>query len=445
VNRRTILVVDGDSELRRVAQARFEAAGYEAFVAADASAALTSMDETSPALVLCALRLPDMCGLELLRRVRFQSPATPVIIVAGVGSVQNAVEAMRAGAYDCIATPVDFDALLLSVARALERHCPREAKPGFEDIIGNARPLLRVLEMAARAAPTDSVVLVCGETGTGKELLAKAIHRNSRRKDGPFITINCGAIPQGLLESELFGHVRGAFTGAITHKRGKVEAADGGTLFLDEIGELPLELQVKMLRLIQNGEIEKVGATESSRVSVRIVAATHRNLKAMVEAGSFREDLYYRLAVIPLELPPLRERAEDIPDLVHHLFAAARQKHGRQDLRLPASLALCLASYEWPGNVRELENVVERVVVLAVGNEVTAEDLPEHLQRQRRAVEEVYTDLPAEGLSLENVERELIVRTLKKFAWNQTQAARYLDISRRTLIYRMEKYGIRKD
>jgi len=231
----------------------------------------------------------------------------------------------------------------------------------------------------------------------------------------------------------------------VTHKRGKVELADGGTLFLDEIGELPLELQVKILRLIQHGEIEKVGATESSKVSVRIVAATNRNLKAMVEAGSFREDLYYRLAVIPLELPPLRERSEDIPDLVQYLFAAARRKHDRTDLRLPESLLPCFAGHGWPGNVRELENVLERMVVLSPGNEVTVEDLPEHLQRQRTAVNEVYTDLPAEGLSLENVERELIVRTLKKFAWNQTQAARYLDISRRTLIYRMEKYGIRKD
>ncbi len=445
MSRKTILVVDADESLRCVAQIRFEAAGYETCVAADGPAGLRILEESAPALVLTALRLPEMSGMELLRRARSLRPETPVIIVTGFGTVENAVEAIKAGAYEYVTKPVDFDALLPMVERALNHREPREENPGFEDIIGKARPLLRVLAMAARAAPTDSVVLLCGETGTGKELLAKAIHRNSRRKDGPFVTINCGAIPQGLLESELFGHVRGSFTGAVAHKRGKVELADGGTLFLDEIGELPLELQVKILRLIQHGEIEKVGATESSKVSVRIVAATNRNLKAMVEAGSFREDLYYRLAVIPLELPPLRERSEDIPDLVQYLFAAARRKHGRTDLRLPESLLPCFAGHGWPGNVRELENVLERIVVLSPGNEVTVEDLPEHLQRQRTAVNEVYTDLPAEGLSLENVERELIVRTLKKFAWNQTQAARYLDISRRTLIYRMEKYGIRKD
>jgi transcriptional regulator with PAS, ATPase and Fis domain len=224
-----------------------------------------------------------------------------------------------------------------------------------------------------------------------------------------------------------------------------VEVADGGTLFLDEIGELPLELQVKLLRLIQHGDVEKVGAAEGSRVAVRIIAATNRNLKAMVEDGSFREDLYYRLAVIPLELPPLRERPEDIPELAQSLFLNARQKHGRPELRLPASLLPLFRGYYWPGNVRELENVIERLVVLTAGSEITLEDLPEHLRTERDAADELRLELPAEGLSLEGVEKELIVRTLKKFSWNQTQAARYLDISRRTLIYRMEKYDIHKD
>ncbi len=450
----SILVVDDDESLRRVTQMQLEEAGYETYAAADGTAALRIVEVKKPRLVLTDLKMPGMSGIELLRRLRAQYPDTAVIMITAFGTVQNAVEAMKTGAYDYITKPIDYDELLVILERALERGSARETqslrasldgKPGFESIIGTAKPLLTVLNMAARAAPTDSVVLICGETGTGKELLANAIHRNSRRKDGPLVTINCGAIPRGLLESELFGHVKGSFTGAIAHKRGKVEMAHGGTLFLDEIGELPLELQVKILRLIQHGDVEKVGASEWSKVSVRIIAATNRNLKAMVEDGSFREDLYYRLAVIPLELPPLRERGEDIPDLAQHLFLAAREKHGRPELRLPSSLLPHFAAHPWPGNVRELENVIERLVVLTAGSEVTLEDLPEHLQRGKAALDEVRLDLPAEGLSLENVEKELIVRTLKKFSWNQTQAARYLDISRRTLIYRMEKYDIRKD
>jgi DNA-binding NtrC family response regulator len=455
MNRRTVLVVDDDESLRRVTQMQLEEAGYETFTAPGGTAALQIMDEKLPALVITDLKMPGMSGIELLRRLRSQYPDTTVIMITAFGTVQNAVEAMKAGAYDYITKPIDYDELLLILDRALERsslmqevqtlRATLDEKFGFENIIGRAKPLLRVLNMAARVAPTDSVVLLCGETGTGKELLAKAIHHNSRRKEHPLVTINCGAIPKDLLESELFGHVRGSFTGAIAHRRGRVEMADGGTLFLDEIGELPFELQVKLLRLIQYGDIEKVGAASWSRVDVRIIAATNRNLKAMVEDGAFREDLYYRLAVIPLELPPLRERAEDIPDLAQYLFLSARQKHGRPELRLPASLFPLFRGYYWPGNVRELENVIERLVVLTAGNEITLEDLPETLRREKAAVDELRLDLPAEGLSLESVEKELILRTLKKFSWNQTQAAQYLDISRRTLIYRMEKYGIHKD
>ena len=272
--------------------------------------------------------------------------------------------------------------------------------------------------------------------------MAKAIHFNSRRKDRPFVTINCGAIPRDLLESELFGHVKGSFTGALANKRGRVELADGGTLFLDEIGELPLELQVKLLRLIQQGEIEKLGVVGTTKVDVRIIAATHRNLQAMVEDSAFREDLYYRLAVIPLELPPLRERADDIPELVQYFFVKAKEQQGRPDLILPPRLLPYFGGYSWPGNVRELENIIERIVVLARGDEITLNDLPDFLRRERPAVEALHLDLPTHGISLEAVEKELIVRALEKFNGNQTHAAQYLDISRKTLIYRMEKYGI---
>ncbi|MGB9606807.1 MAG: sigma-54 interaction domain-containing protein, partial [Bryobacteraceae bacterium] len=318
-----------------------------------------------------------------------------------------------------------------------------DRKYGFENILGRSPALLETLEAAARVAASEVTVLIRGETGTGKELLAKAIHFNSPRRHGPFVTINCGAIPRELLESELFGHLKGAFTGAVAHKKGRVELADGGTLFLDEIGELPPPLQVKLLRLLQEKEIEKVGATEPLRVNVRIIAATHRNLEAMVEDGTFREDLYYRLAVIPLVLPPLRERAEDIPELALHFFERSKQRHRRPDLVLPEALLPYFSSYRWPGNVRELENVIERVVLLARGQEVTLHDLPEFLRRERPPLDAIQLELPPEGISLEAVERELIRRALEKFDGNQSKAARYLDISRKTLIYRMEKYGLK--
>jgi two-component system NtrC family response regulator len=345
--------------------------------------------------------------------------------------------------------------LLLTVNRALEhqnlveevrqlRHSLDE-KYGFGAIIGQSKPLMRVLEMASRVAARNSVVLIRGETGTGKELLARAIHHNSPRAHAPFVTINCGAIPKDLLESELFGHTKGAFTGAAAAKPGRVESAGGGTLFLDEVGDLPLELQVKILRLIQHGEIEKVGAPAPVRVNVRIIAATHRNLQAMIEEGSFREDLYYRLAVVPLELPPLRERPEDIPELVQHLFLKLKRKHGLPDLRLSSSVLPWFTDYRWPGNVRELENVIERLVVLATGDEIQPADLPEGLRKAHQQPEVFELPLPPQGISLESVEREIILRALNKFDWNQTQTARYLDISRRTLIYRMEKHGLRRE
>lgn len=455
MSQRRILVVDDDESLRRVTQVQLQQTGYDVTAASDGSEALAVLERFPADLVITDLKMPGMSGLELLKRIRSEYPEIVVIMVTAFGTIENAVEAMRAGAYDYTTKPVQIEELRMTVSRALEHLELREEvrnlrssldeKYGFENILGRSNVLLSVLDMASRAAQTSSTVLVRGETGTGKELLAKAIHFNSPRKEKAFITINCGAIPKDLLESELFGHVKGSFTGAVTHKRGKAEAADGGTLFLDEIGELPPELQVKILRLLQQGEIEKVGATETTRVDVRIIAATNRNLQAMIEDGAFREDLYYRLAVIPLELPPLRERPDDIPELVEHFFVRAKEKHGRQDLALPPALLSYFCGYRWPGNVRELENVLERLVVLSRGPDITLNDLPEALRRERPTLEVLHLDLPPQGISLEAVEKELILRALQKFDWNQTQAARYLDLSRKTLIYRMEKYNIRSD
>ncbi len=450
-----ILVVDDDESLRRVTQVQLTHLGYQVTAAAGGKEALEVLERMPQDLVITDLMMPGMSGLDLLKRIRTEYPEIIVLMFTGFGTIETAVEAMKAGAYEYLTKPVNPEELEILVDRALgHRHLLEEVrilrssldeKYGFENIIGRSKSLLRVLEMAARAAQTESTILIRGETGTGKELLAKAIHFNSPRQNRPFVTINCGAIPKELLESELFGHVKGSFTGAYAHKQGKVELAHGGTLFLDEIGELPPELQVKLLRLLQEGEIEKVGAPGSSNVDVRVVAATHRSLEAMIEDGAFREDLYYRLAVIPLEMPPLRERSDDIPELVQNFFVRAKQKHGRTDMVLAPDLMPYFCLYRWPGNVRELENVVERVVVLARGQEITIADLPEPLRQERPSLDVLRLDLPPNGISLEAVERELILRALEKFNWNQTQAAKYLDIGRKTLIYRMEKFGIRRE
>ncbi|MCS7023238.1 MAG: sigma-54 dependent transcriptional regulator [Bryobacteraceae bacterium] len=450
-----ILVVDDEEGLRRVTQLKLKQGGYDAVTAADGAAALDILARQPQDLVITDLKMPGMSGMELLRRIKDEYPEVIVIVVTAFGTIQSAVEAMRLGAYDYIIKPLNNEALQMVVSRALEHHRLKEEvsslrqaidrKYGFEHIIGRSKNLLMTLDDAARAARTDATVLIQGETGTGKELLAKAIHFNSPRKNKPFVIINCGAIPKELLESELFGHTRGSFTGAVTAKKGRIEMAEDGTLFLDEIGEMPLELQVKLLRLIQEREIEKIGATAPIKVNVRIVAATHRNLQAMVEDGTFREDLYYRLAVIPLVLPPLRERAADIPELVAVFLAKYKQKMNRPELTLPPALMPRFQAYRWPGNIRELENVVERLVVLARGNEILLEDLPEALRRERPALDTLQLDLPPSGISLESVERELVLRALELTGWNQTKAAQYLDISRKQLIYRMEKFGLRRD
>ena len=449
-----ILVVDDDASLRRVLQVQLEQEGYAVASAASAQQTLSMLQIQPYDMVISDLKMPGVSGLELLRQIRLQFPEAIVLILTAFGTVETAVEAMKSGAYDYLTKPVHPDELSLVVGRALEHlrlvkevctlRANLDQKYGFENILGRSGALLQVLDTAARAARTDSTVLIRGETGTGKELLARAIHFNSSRKHKPLITINCAAIPKELLESELFGHKKGAFTGAVGEKRGKIEIADGGTVFLDEIGEMPLELQVKLLRLIEEGEIEKIGSEVRNQVDVRIIAATHRDLQAMIEDGTFREDLYYRLVVIPLLLPPLRERMEDIPDLVQYFFRKSQEKNERPELVMSPALLPYFARYRWPGNVRELENVVERMVVLARGDEITVQDLPEFLRRERAGVEALEIDLPPQGVSLEAIEKELIVKALERCAWNQTQAARYLDISRKTLIYRMERHGIRR-
>ena len=447
-----VLIVEDDESLRLIVHTQLEKLGYVTTSANNAEQALEILGQTRHGLVITDLQLPGMSGIELLKRIQIDFAGLPVIVVTAFGTVQSAVNAMKAGAYDYITKPIHGYELNALVKCALNQHRlmnevektrngPHQ-NDGFDQISGTSDSLKRALDTAARVAPTDATVLILGETGTGKELLAKAIHLRSCRRERAFVTVSCGAIPKELLESELFGYTKGSFTGAVAHKKGKVEIADGGTLFLDEIGEMPLGLQVRILRLLQEREIEKIGATAPAKVDVRIIAATHRNLEAMVEEGSFREDLYYRLLVVPIYLPPLRERTGDIGQLVHHFFQKYKSKYGRSNLRLPLELVSYLSNYQWPGNVRQLENAIERIVLLSADPEVTLDVLPEFLKQGHSAAEFLPVNLPDAGLDVEAVEKQLILQALQKFGGNQTRAAHFLNMSRRAFAYRLKKHGL---
>jgi len=442
-----ILLVEDDENLRVILQMQLEKLGYVAASAADAEQAIELLRKTPQDLVITDLQLPGMSGIGLVKRLQADFPEIPSIVVTAFGTVQSAVNAMKAGAYDYITKPVHGYELSALVRCALHRqggelgHAP-EGNYGFDQIIGSSTSLRRSLETAARVAETDATVLILGETGTGKELVARAIHLRSARRQKSLVTVSCGAIPKELLESELFGYTKGSFTGAVAPKKGKVEIAEGGTLFLDEIGEMPLGLQVRILRLLQEREIEKIGATAPAKVDVRILAATHRNLYAMVEEGSFREDLYYRLLVVPIVLPPLRERGDDILQLIQHFFHKNRLKYNRTDLRLPQELLPYFSEYPWPGNVRQLENALERIVLLSDDVKVTLDALPEFLRQTRTPEEVLPMTLPDAGLDVEAVERQLILQALQKFGGNQTRAAHFLSMSRRAFSYRLKKHGL---
>jgi DNA-binding NtrC family response regulator len=454
----TILVVEDDASLRRLTQVQLDKLGYQTRVAADVGGGLEMLYREAVDLVICDLHLPATSGLELLKTVRAEHPETKFVIVTAYGSVNSAIEAMKLGAYDYLTKPLHPVELRSLVERVFEQQrlveevqllrSSIDQKYGFRSLIGESASLANVIERASRAARTDASVLITGETGTGKELLAKAIHFNSARRDRPFVIVNCGSIPRELVESELFGHVKGAFTGAVSHKQGRAEMAHGGTLFLDEIGEMPPEMQVRLLRLIQEGEIQKVGSTSLIRVDLRIIAATHRNLEELIHIGGFREDLYYRLAVVPIELPPLRKRMEDIPELVQYFFKESKEKHHREDLVLPASLIGYFSQHDWPGNLRQLANCIVRLVVLAPGPEITVTDLPEFLQNfsltKTVPIGPHASELRTEDRTLEEVERHVIVEAMGKFKWNQTRAARYLGVTRKTLRGRLERYEIKK-
>jgi two-component system NtrC family response regulator len=443
-----ILIIDDDDSLRRVLEYNLQEAGYEVSAAVDGGTGLALFDEREPDLVITDLKMPGVTGFQVLAAIKERVPATPVIVLTAFGAVETAVEAMKLGAYDYITKPFNRDELRLTVKKALEMRGLSEEnrrlreelteRAEFRNIVGISRGMEKVFQIVRKVADTEATVLITGESGTGKELVARAIHSRSSRRASPFVAINCAAIPRDLLESELFGHVKGAFTGAVRDKPGKFQAADGGTLFLDEVGELPVELQPKLLRALQERTVEPVGSTAPQRLDVRVVAATNADLEQAIATGQFRDDLYYRLAVIPVHLPPLRERGEDIPLLVRH-FAA---KHGGQAVTFTPATLEALQRYPWPGNVRELENTVERLLIMRNGDVIDAGELPDKFRGKGVSSGGVVINLPPEGYSLEQLEREIVVAALEQNAWNQTAAARFLRIPRHTLIYRMEKYHI---
>jgi two-component system NtrC family response regulator len=442
-----ILVVDDDDSLRRMMEYTLQEAGYQVTVACDGDEALDSVQKSQPRLIITDLRMERMGGFELLSNIRRDFPDILMIVVTAFGSVESAVEAMQRGAHDYLVKPFSREALRLSVQRALSycvlqtenRQLRRQLEESSQPELITAAPIMeRLIDTLDRVATADVAVLLTGESGTGKELLARRLHQFSDRAKQPFVALNCAAIPQGLIESELFGHVKGSFTGAVKDHRGKFEQADGGTLFLDEIGELPLDQQPKLLRTLQQGVIEPVGGTPR-QVNVRVVAATNLNLEHEIQRGKFREDLYYRLAVIPLQVPPLRQRLADIPLLAGHFLRRATQ--GRQ-LGLSNSVIAALQRYKWPGNVRELENLMRRLAILCTGDEVVLSDLPGNLLSDSVASASPFV-LPATGYPLEELEKSAILQALELADGNQTKAAALLQIPRHVLLYRLEKYHLK--
>ena len=448
----TILIADDDDSLRRVLEFQLREGGYAVVTAADGLAALELFTEAEVDCLITDLRMPGLSGLELIRRASAIASETPVIVITAYGDVETAVEAMRAGAFDYVTKPFNREEILMTVEKALvfgqaiseNRRLRRLVHDRFrlENVIGSSERMGRVLDLVERVARSDVTVLITGESGTGKELIARGIHFSGPRAERPFVALNCAAIPETLIESELFGHKRGSFTGAIADSKGKFEEASGGTLFLDEVSAMPPVLQPKLLRVLQEQEIVRLGESAPRKVNVRIIAATNRDLQTMIADGAFRDDLYFRLAVVPIGLPPLRERREDIPLLAEHFLKRACERHKLGELRMDREVFAALSAYSWPGNVRELENTVERMAVLSTGETITLEDLPESIRQPPNYVANVLLELPADGLSIEQVEREIIRQALEMHDGNQTRAARYLDITRSALIYRMQKYGL---
>ncbi len=456
-----ILVIDDEPGLRHTISLILREDGHEVEASADGAAALGSLATTDASLIVCDVRMPGIDGLTFLDRYRAAAGRALVVMMSAYGDDEAAVEAIRRGAYDYISKPFRADQLQLVIRKAIERENLRHevarlsdelvALRGADGVVGHSAALREVVAVARKVARHPSTVLVTGESGTGKELIARLVHSSSPRSAAAFVAVNCAAIPEALLESELFGHTRGAFTGASQDRRGLFEEADGGTLFLDEIGELPLALQVKLLRVLQEGEIRRVGDNASRTIDVRLVAATSRDLEAEVAAGRFRADLYYRVNVVRLELPPLRERRDDIAELARHFAQAHAARLAMPAPAIAADAMRALLEYNWPGNVRELENVIERALVLTDDARIDLPQLPPQVSRVSEPAGAVRspngTHAPTEhDLSVkrrtESLERDLIAQALERTAGNRTRAAQLLDLSHRALLYKIREYGL---
>ncbi len=445
-----ILVVEDEVNIRSALKTMLEKLGHTVRGAGTGEEALALLEDSPADLVITDLRMAGLSGMEFLRRMKERWPETEAIVMTAFGSIDTAVEAMRHGAYDYLTKPIDRERFPVVVEKALERHVLAtenrqlrdrlETRTRFDRMVGESEPMQRVYDLVGMVAESDVTVLLTGESGTGKELVARAIHHRSARSGGPFITLNCGALPENLFESELFGYERGAFTGAMTTKVGRFELAHGGSLLLDEVGELSLKSQVDFLRVLETKEFRRLGGTKIVKVDTRIIAATNRNLEEAVKQGDFREDLYYRLNVVPIRLPPLRERADDIPLLVDRFLEEFSAQHHRVQKEVSREAMRLLRLYAWPGNIRQLRNLIERMVVTVKDPVIQPEHLPQEIQASK---EDTHTMMVTLGTPIDKIEREVIERTLKEVTNHREKAAKLLGISLRTLQYKIKEYGIR--
>jgi len=450
-----ILVVDDEKNYLLVMEALFAGAGYEVFTAYSGEEALEITRRNDLDLVITDMKMPRLSGIELLEQLRQVYPDLPVVMMTAYGTVEKAVEAMKKGAFDYILKPFKNEEILLTVAKALDlrrlltenRRLRQdlEQRYRFENIVGNSKAMQSIFAMVEKVAQTRATVLLSGESGTGKELIARAIHHRSPRSQGPFISVNCGALTETLLESELFGHEKGAFTHAVAMRKGRFELAEGGTLFLDEVAEMSPSLQVKLLRVLQEMEFERVGGAKTIRVDVRVVAASNRELKTEVEAGNFREDLFYRLNVVHLHMPPLRQHSDDIPLLVTHFIQKYARINNKEEVSIDPEVMKILLRHPWPGNVRELENVIERAVILCSNNIITVDDLPPHVAGAPETEFNIDLLVPSHvplPEALEKIEELMIRRALNQSGYVQVRAAELLGITKSLLQYKLKKYQI---
>jgi two-component system NtrC family response regulator len=445
-----VLLIDDDINLCRVIAYQLEKQDFQVTTAHRGKEGFELFSQKDIDIVLSDIQMPDITGIEVLQKIRSQDKKVIIILITAYGSVDNALEACRMGADDYITKPFGQEQLLFIIEKAikfkklqsenLELKNELAGKFRFENMVVKSQSMQDLIQTASKVAQSDATVLILGESGTGKELLARAIHFNSSRRDKPFIVVNCPSIPENLIESELFGHVRGAFTGAFKDRKGKFELADGGTLFLDEIGDLQESVQAKLLRVLQEQEFERLGESRIIQTNVRVISATNKDIEKITTSGQFREDLYYRLSVVPLTIPPLRERKEDIPFLIEHFIHKFREG---ETVPVASEVLQTFQKYQWPGNIRELENTVERALVLGTGRQITIQHIPAHLSKRpdNAGIDSIETFL--NDLSLENIERKAILLALKKTGGNQSQAAKLLSIPRHVLLYRLKKLKIK--